>query len=125
MDIEAQVRARREQGAEAWRAAVAQGVRPGAPLAVDLFFYADSESPARLLCAELAELTGSPVRCTPHRRRQGLLRRSVVLWAVQATVRERACTLETIGDLTEDMVRRAARLGVEFDGWGAQVPSGA
>ena len=108
-----------EQTSTTWQALLDNGAREGAPLVVDSYFYADGEGSAKALADALAA-AGSDVDVEPGRP-SGFLRRAKP-WAVVSSTTIPAASLAGLTGLTAQMITLAHDLGVEYDGWGAQIP---
>lgn len=102
-----------------WTQMVELGLKPGATITADAYFFAaDEESAGRLT----RELTGAGWRCETSSARQGLLRRRVV-WAVAADREITDVDLPVLDAMSAELEEAARRHGVEFDGWGAGLPT--
>lgn len=108
-----------EQTAATWQALLDNGAREGGPLVVDSYFYADAEGPATALATALGK-GGSDIDVTPGKP-GGLLRKAKP-WEVVSSTTLAAASLAAISGLTQQMITLAHELGIEYDGWGAQIP---
>lgn len=108
-----------EQTAATWQALLDNGAREGGPLIVDSYFYADAEGTAKALADALAA-AGSDVDIEAGKP-GGFLRKAKP-WEVVSTTTLPAASLAAITGLTGQMITLAHELGVEYDGWGAQIP---
>lgn len=108
-----------EQTAVTWQALLDNGARDGGPLVVDSYFYADDDASAHALADALAA-AGSDVDVEPGRA-AGRLRKAKP-WAVVSTTNLSAASLPVLSALIGRMIGLAHTHGVEYDGWGAEVP---
>ncbi|WP_158274489.1 ribonuclease E inhibitor RraB [Cellulomonas sp. WB94] len=120
MDLESLVDQQRQKTAETWSVLLDHGLREGSPLDVETFFFADDEAAAVSLVEALAA-EGTTATTESFQAKAGLFRKKTV-WAVQADSALPVASLAVLADLTEAMVRQAARAGAVYDGWGAQIP---
>lgn len=89
------------------------GASLDAPRTIDLFFWAPSQEAAGLLVERLLERGFAELAATPPGDADDT-------WAVQGRLWESATRVGG-SDLTEDLVRLAAALGAEYDGWGTSL----
>jgi len=101
-----------------WSALQDTGVADGTLLSLDFFFVDGDESGARALQAALsAEASQVDVMAS----KTGSLKRRQV-WSVSGTTKPLAVSLPGLREWVERMVRLGDAHGLEFDGWGAEVP---
>ncbi|WP_199423403.1 ribonuclease E inhibitor RraB [Actinotalea solisilvae] len=121
MDLDRRLAEAREHDTATWAVLLEHGMQDGAPLTIDSFFHADDEARARSLAAVLTD-AGAPATVEASQERAGLFRKKTV-WSVQWTASLWAASLEDVIEHSATMLRLADAEGVEYDGWGAQVPS--
>ena len=103
---------------DTWAALQDEGVDEGSSLSLDFFFVDGDEQSARALqlalSDEVAQLDVTTTKVGIFKKRQ--------VWSVNGTTKPFAVSLPVLRDWVVRMVRLGAEHGLEFDGWGAEVP---
>jgi hypothetical protein len=116
MGVEDDIRLQQQMNRSTWRARRAEGVDEGAPLEVDFFSTARTGRPPSAWPLCWRPRRSVHLRCS----RTGLLRR--IECVVSGSERLPAVTLAVLDAWVEAMTCLGDRHGLEFDGWGAEVP---
>ncbi|GAA1580939.1 hypothetical protein GCM10009804_41920 [Kribbella hippodromi] len=119
MTVEDVVAAQLEMTDGTWGALRGEGVVEGSLLRLDFTFLGGEEGAAeelkRALSGEVAVVQVSAHQTGVFRKRR--------VWLVTGTTEPRPVSLPALREWVERLVRLGDQYGMEFDGWGAEVPS--